>query len=189
MPLMRLWPSPRLRQAGLALLVALALVPHVYFRYRTYKLGTITGDVFSPNTAVAPVDEIRVVDWLRKQDARGTLILAPPANADWMATVPMHSFASHWIFSLTYEQQEILASRFYEGTLPDEEAESLLADYGVRYVLVPAESPALRYLQNATRCWTGEKFLLYEFPHNEMKPMPELTKAAARNYVWDRGQK
>jgi len=185
--LMRLWANRSSLRIGLVLLlVAGALLPHFYFRYLTYRIGT-TATEEGQSTAVAPVDEVQAIAWLRERAASGKLILAPKENAPWMATVPMHSFASHWIFSLTRDQQALLSSKFFQGALSDTAADSLLRSYGVRYVLIPVGSPALRYVGNAELRLSGQKLLLYEFPQNEMKPLPELKKVLPGRYVWNPG--
>jgi hypothetical protein len=183
--LMRLWATrTQWRIVLVLLLVAGGLAPHVYFRYLTYRLGT-TATEAGQNTAVAPLDEVRAISWLRAHAASTQLILAPLENAPWMATVPMHSFASHWIFSLTDDQQTLLANAFFRGTLSDAESDSLLRSYGIHYVLVPVGSPALRYVRNAEFRWAGQRMLLYEFPQNQMRPFPKLQQVSPTNYVWN----
>jgi len=183
--LMGLWPSQSLRRIGLIMLLAAALTPHLYFRYRTYMVGKTAGEPFGQDTAVAPADELRAIAWLRQQNVSEGLILAPVENADWMATVPMHSFASHWIFSLTNDQQAVMAIRFFQGDMSDAEADSLLENYGVRYILVPIDSPAMRFVRCAKLRWTGQRLRLYEIAQNEMKALPALTKVPSGRYVWD----
>jgi len=182
---MTLWASRTTLRLGLILLlIGGALLPHLYFRYLTYTIG-ITATEEGQATAVAPVDEVRAIGWLRKHADSQSLILAPKENAPWMATVPMHSFASHWIFSLTRDQQALISSNFFQGALSDTDANALLKSYGVRYVLIPVGSPALRYTSNAELRLSGQKLLLYEFPQNEMKPFPELKKVSPGRYVWN----
>ncbi len=191
--LVRLWASRTQWRIGMVtLLVAGGLVPHLYFRYLTYQLGTTATEAFGQNpavapqyTTVAPADEVRAVAWLRGHAASRQLILAPLENAPWMATVPMHSFASHWIFSLTDDQQATLSKAFFQGTLSDAESDSLLQSYGVRYVLVPLGNPALRYVGKAELRWTGQNLLLYEFPQNEMRSFPKLQKVSPGHYIWN----
>lgn len=191
--LMRLWANRTEWRIGLvALLVAGGLAPHLYFRYLTYQMGKTTTEAFGQNPAVAPqytslspADEVQAITWLRGHATGTELILAPLENSPWMATVPMHSFASHWIFSLTNDQQASLARSFFRGTLSDAEADSLLQSYGVRYVLVPSGNPALRYLSRAELRWTGQNLMLYEFPQNEMKPFPQLQKVSPGHYIWN----
>ena len=184
--LVRLWANHNLWRLGfVVLLVGGALAPHIYFRYLTYRIGATATEAFGDDTAVATADEVQVIAWLRGNGASEKLILAPLENAPWMATVPMHSFASHWIFSLTNDQQASLSQAFLQGTLSDAASDSLLRSYGVRYVLVPVRSPALRYIRSAALRWTGERLVLYEFPYNDMKPFPPLTKVSPGHYVWN----
>jgi hypothetical protein len=185
--LMRLWANRNLWRLGfVALLVAGALMPHLYFRYLTYRVGSTSTEAFGQNTAVAQVDEVGAIAWLRVHGASEKLILAPLENAPWVATVPMHSFASHWIFSLTYYQQASLSEAFFKGTLSDAASDSLLRSYGVRYVLAPVGSPALRYVRNAELRWTGQRLVLYELPSNDMRPLPLLTNVPRGRYILSR---
>jgi hypothetical protein len=189
--LMRLWPNRNMWRLGFViLLVAAALVPHIYFRYITYKTGTTATEAFGQDTAFAAVDEGQAVTWLRAHNASENLILAPLENAPWMATVPMHSFASHWIFSLTDDQQAALSQAFFQGSLSDGESDSLLKSYGVRYVLAPMGSPALRYVRNAEVRWTGQRLALYEILSGDMKPLPSLRRKLPSGhlrptYIWE----
>ncbi len=188
--LVRFWANRnQWRLSCVALLVAIALVPHSYFRSLTYRFGATATEAFGQNTAAAPLDEVQAIAWLRAHSVTEKLILAPLENAPWMATVPMHSFASHWIFSLTDEQQASLSEAFFKGTLSDAASDSLLRSYGVRYVLAPVGGPALHYVRNAQLRWTGQRLVLYEFPYNDMKPIPHLTNVSLvgslrSRYAW-----
>jgi hypothetical protein len=183
--MMRIFANRRSwRVALVVLLVAGALFTHVYFRYLTYRSGAISTES-GQNTALAPRDEVRAIEWLRGHASSGQLILAPREYSPWMATVPMHSLASHWIFSLTMDQQVHLVDSFFEGGLTDSACDAFLKRYGVRYVLAPAGSPALRYLHDAELRWTGESLRLYEFPQNEMGPFPNLEKSSPGRYIWN----
>jgi len=182
--LVGLWANQRWRLGFIILLVGAALAPHTYFRYLRYRNGATATEAFGEDPAVAPLDEVRAIAWLRAHGASEKLILAPLENAPWMATVPMHSFASHWIFSLTEYQQKCQSMAFFQGTLSDTESDSLLKSYGVRYVLAPAMSPALRYIRNAELRWTGERMVLYELPYNDMRPLPRLTRVVPGVYRW-----
>jgi hypothetical protein len=184
--LVGLWANQNLWRLGfVVLLVGAALAPHIYFRYLTYRIGATATEAFGDNPAVATVDEVRAIAWLRANGASEKLVLAPLENAPWMATVPMHSFASHWIFSLTNDQQAPLSMAFFQGSLSDAASDSLLRSYGVRYVLAPARSPALRYIRNAELRWAGERLVLYELPYNDMRPLPRLMKVSPGHYVWN----
>jgi hypothetical protein len=183
--LVKLWERRTLWCAGVVLLLFVGgIAPHVYFRYLTYQFGgTAKGDL--SETAVAPVDEVQVIKWLRAHAPSDQLILAPLENAPWMATVPIHSFASHWIFSLTLDEQNALDMAFFHGSLSDAKSDLFLTSYGVRYVLVPIGSPALRYVAKAELRWTGQKLQLYEFSQNQMRSFPKLQKLSPGRYSWN----
>jgi hypothetical protein len=181
-----LWVKKKLWCFGFgALLVGAALAPHIYFRYVGYRNAATATELMGEVPAVAPLDEVRAIAWLRAHGTSEKLILAPLENAPWMATVPMHSFGSHWIFSLTNYQQDGQSTAFFHGDLSYEEANALLRSYGVRYVLAPAGSPALQYLHNAELRWAGERLVLYELPYNDMRSIPRLTKISPGDYRWN----
>jgi hypothetical protein len=180
----KFWGTQTRWRLGVVLLLVMGgIAPHLYFRYSTY-VGSVATEELGQNTAVASVDEVQVIKWLRAHAASKRLILSPPENAPWMATVPMHSFVSHWIFSLTYGEQLSLSRAFFDGSLSDAESDLLLTSYGIRYVLVPVGSPALRCLRKAELRWTGQKLLLYEFSQNEIKRFPKLEKLSHDHYTW-----
>jgi len=122
-------------------------------------------------TAVRPVSERPVLEWLGSHATPGTLVLSPPDLAPWIATVPIQSFASHDLFGVTYTDQLKLANAFFHGDNVDRE---LLENYGVGIVVVPATSPAIARLPaEAYRASVGT-WRIYEFPQARMKPYPGL---------------
>jgi len=78
-------------------------------------------------TAVRPVSEGPLLEWLRSRATPNTLVLSPPDLAPWIATVPINSFASHDLFGVTYADQLKLANAFFRGDNVDRE---LLENYG-----------------------------------------------------------
>jgi hypothetical protein len=126
---------------------------------------------------VASNDEVAAISWMREHARPDDLILAPPANAPWFAAVPMHSFASHHLFSLTYQQQRQLADAFYSGLLGCSAAQQLLEAYGMRFVLVPRDSPAVRYTADMAARAVFGSFVLYELDDHVMAPYPGLELA------------
>ena len=147
----------------------LSIAPYVVFYRQSFRDGQAAQPA-RLYTTVAPNDELAAVAWLRQNARDDQLVLGPPDSAPWLATVPMHSFASHYLFSLTYPEQARHATDFYEGKLNSTAARQLLTGYVVRYVVVPERSPAIAYLeQEATTVRLGS-LLVYEFPGNSMKP-------------------
>jgi len=122
-------------------------------------------------TAVRPVSERPLLKWLRANGTPDALVLSPPDLAPWIATVPMKSFASHDLFSVTFEDQLKLANAFFHG---DDVDQQVLKNYGVRIVVAPSTSPAIARLPPAAyRASVGE-WRIYEFPNAHMKPYPGL---------------
>jgi len=121
-------------------------------------------------TTVAPKDELAVISWMRQNARPDQLVLAPPANSPWLMMVPMHSFASHWHWSLTFPEQIQLAKDFYDGKLAPEAARQMLTGYGVRYVVIPEGSPAGNFVSDYNKRATFGSLTIYESGVNTMKP-------------------
>lgn len=150
-----------------------ALFPQVIFRLRAWKDGNdIKGNEFPFSSAIAPIDESVTVEWLRKNASPSDLVLATEDAAPWIATAPIHSFASHYIFSLqkARPRDAILRNAFYDGTLTLPSARVFLETLGVRFVIVPDESRARLYLDNATLRARFSNTAIYELPGGRMKP-------------------
>jgi hypothetical protein len=122
-------------------------------------------------TAVRPVSERPLLEWLRSHATPNTLVLSPPDLAPWIATVPIHSFASHDLFSITYADQLKLANAFFRGDNVDRE---LQENYGVGIAVVPSNSPAIARLPAAAYQASVGTWRIYEFPQARMKPYPGL---------------
>ena len=183
--------TPGLRKlAGAAAygVLALALIAHVYFRYASFRIGLEANETPDVVGAVASVEERAVHAWLARQPhVDRQLVLAPHPYATWFTTIPMHSFGSHFLFSLTYPTQRDQADRFFAGTLGDEKARQLLARYGVHWILLPADSSAAKPYIEAARAalrFQTASLALYEVAGAEMKPFPKLTKTQPGVYEW-----
>jgi len=94
-------------------------------------------------------------------------VLSPPDIAPWLAAVPMHSFGSHFIFSLTFAEQNAFAEDFFAGRLDSNRAEEGLAHYGVRYIVAP-ENTRLE-LSGYSEPGVIGKWRVFENPRNRMK--------------------
>jgi hypothetical protein len=146
------------------------LVPHVTFRLRSWRDGVSPQSIALP-AGLAPVDEFPTIDWLRKNASPNDLVLATQDAAPWMATAPIHSFASHWLFSSQEERpsDEILRSAFFDGTLPSAKAHEFLETLGVRFIVVPDGSQAKLYLDQAMLRVHFTSTAIYERPGAQMK--------------------
>jgi hypothetical protein len=120
---------------------------------------------------VRPVSERPLIDWLRSHATPDTLVLGPQAVAPWIATVPIHSFASHDIFDVSFTGHAKLADAFFRG---DNVNHELLENYGVGIVVVPAGSPAIARLPAAAYRASVGTWRIYEFPEARMKPYPGI---------------
>jgi hypothetical protein len=127
--------------------------------------------------AVARDEEILTIDWLRRHARPEELVLAPPDSAAWLATVPIHSFAGHWLFSFDYAAQEQLAEAFYDGRMGAEESKAFLRRYGINYVAVPAASSVRQFLDPRQEAAQILTWTLYYFPGHHMAP---YTAASSR---------
>jgi hypothetical protein len=122
-------------------------------------------------TALRPASERPLLDWLRTHASPNTLVLAPADVAPWIATVPMHSFASHDLFDIAYEDHAKLATAFFKG---DDVQRELLENFGVGIAVVPGGSPAMARLPAAAYRTSVGPWRIYEFPDARMKPYPGI---------------
>ncbi len=160
--------------AAAGIVFAWMLSPHVVFRIHAWDDGisVTNGEKPAFDSAVAPADESNIISWLRQSADPNDLILADAAEAPWMATVPMHSFNSHRLFSLqeTRAGDQLWQNAFYQGTLTPPAAQRFLEILGARFVLVPNASPATRYLDGAVQRARLDTYSIYEFPGHHMRP-------------------
>jgi len=124
-------------------------------------------------SAVAPLDEVRMIDWMRASLPHQDLVLAPSAMAPWVATIPMPSFASHDLFSISYNAQQDLSDRFYKG---ENLRRELIDNFGVSYVVVPKSTPL--QLEDAELVHEEASLRLYHIPNQHMQPYPGAANIA-----------
>jgi len=142
-----------------AMLLAACLAVHaIYWRDAVAAAKEPGGDA----SAVVSKTDRAVLGWLREHARADDLVLAPKTSAGWFATVPMHSFASHWLFSLTWEEQVRVSDAFYKGTTDDGAAHRLFDDLGIRYVVVPNGSPSGRYFVRQAPAGSVEGAAIYQ---------------------------
>ncbi len=123
----------------------------------------------TPST-ISRVSERESIEWLRHTATAQDLVLAPPESAIWFATIPTHSFGAHWHWSTSYAEQRSLADAFYSGSMGCFEAEEFLRRFGIRYVVMPSESPVKRCLDNASLRAAFASMSIYEFAGHALKP-------------------
>jgi hypothetical protein len=156
------WPR-RYRVAisfvGATIIVA-SIAIHVLHRYVAWR----------QYDATAPEEEVLTVNWLRQHARPEELVLAPPESAPWIATTPIHTFASHWLSSFDYWSQLHLAQSFYSGGMNSVQAQAFLSSRGINFVVVPAASSAARLLDRAREVTRIRTWVIYYFPENHMPP-------------------
>ena len=176
--------KPVLQFVAVPLLVW-SLLPHITFRVQAWDAGvqtqnqqfafdtctTFHGTCLKP-TAIAPAGEVATVKWLSANANPQDLVLATEDASPWMANAPMHSFASHWLFSLLwpYPNYRNVRNAFFSGGLSVSQGHELLEIIGARWVVVPDGSPARQYLDNAVQRARFDTYTVYEIPGAHMKP-------------------
>jgi hypothetical protein len=125
-------------------------------------------------SAVAADDEIAVVDEFRRRRLISDLVLAPEPLSILLVQSPMHSFASHDHLSLDYRRQRDESARFYGHKLTTNEAHAFLADYGIRWVVVPDGCAATKYFAGRREAFSRGIFHIFELPENHLKAYPGI---------------
>ncbi len=164
---------PRIVTSIAAACLVLALSAYFAYGATSYADGA-RPEPLHTFTTVAPTAETQVIKWLRNSADTEDLVLAPQQHAPWLATIPMHSFASHFIFSLSYLSQVELSDAFFAGKLDQSAAEKLLTEYGIRYVVMPAGSPAGAYFDGKQPVVRFDDVSVYSLETGGMKPYPGL---------------
>ena len=86
-----------------------------------------------------------------------------------VATAPVHTMASHWLFSGTFSHQRELRDAFYQGEETDEESREFLREWGINYVVAPEGSPMHRVLAGNPKAAVFGAWTLYRIPGNAMR--------------------
>jgi len=159
--------SPVLTGVAIGAFVFACLSLHAITWAGATAAARMPGDIGS---AVITSENRDLRTWLAEHAHAEDLVLAPKESAGEFATVPMHSFASHWLFSLTWEEQVRLSDAFYRGSLDRGAADSLLAGFGVRYAVIPDASPAGRYFANQAPVVRIGSAAIYEMPNARLRP-------------------
>lgn len=158
---------PRMIKAFVAGLAILSLGPCVAYYRQSFRDGyAVEPAQFS--CAIAPRAERLAISWIHEHARPGELVLAPRESAPWFATAPVHSLASHPLFSITYTDQVQFNDDFFGARLDRDTARELLAGYGVSYVVMPEDSPGRIYLQGAVQRAGFGSLAIFELPGNRM---------------------
>ena len=149
------------------LVIAVSAAMHLLTRYADLRDGNrLSGPVASE-------EETATVNWLRRNAHPEELVLAPPDSAPWIATVPIHSFASHPLFGFDYPAQMQLARDFYDGKMDSAVTYAFLSRYGINYVVVSANSPVRQFLDQRHEVARILSWTIYYFPEHRMTPYEE----------------
>jgi hypothetical protein len=170
---------PRAAGAAFAVLCLFSIAPYFIYSLQGFVDGHSVAPVRLASTVIS-ADEASAVSWMQTHARPEDLVLAPVASAPLFATPPMHSFASHQIFSLTFDEQFRFSDAFFTARLSQDVARDALADYGVRYVVVPVGNAAIAYVQNAVPRAQIGSFAIFEFPDHRMKTYAARTNAVFR---------
>jgi hypothetical protein len=171
LPRLRSWVALRPRMARLAATVVLvpAIVVHAGVRYKMFR-DSIKHESPLGASAVSTQAEYDLVRWFARNASGGDLVIAPGNETSWMlATAPVHTIASHWLFSGTYGHQLMLRDSFYRGDWTDETARDFLRKYGINYVVATEGSPVHRVLSAYPKAALFPPFTLYHLPENHMQ--------------------
>ena len=163
----------------LAVLCVFSIAPYFIYSHQGFIDGRSIEPVRLPSEVIG-ADEAAAVSWMQAHANPDDLVLAPARIAPLLATPPMHSFASHQIFGLTYAEQVRFRDAFFEGGLNSDVARDTLAEYGVHYVVIPVGSSATAYLQNAVPRGRIGSFAIFEFPDHRMKTYAARTRTLFR---------
>jgi hypothetical protein len=138
-----------------------ALAVHGVHRYVFFREGY--------GISSARLEEVQTIAWLRQHANPSELVLAPPESAPWIATAPIHSFASHWLLCMDCNTQAKLSAAFYAGELGDRSA-GFFKQYGINYAIIPDGSAALRSLDLTNEVAHIGSWEIFYFPENRMRP-------------------
>jgi hypothetical protein len=172
LPSLNSWLVRRRKHAFITagIVFSLSLAAQAIHRYVAFRDGNQVG-----GWSVAPQEEIGTIAWLRQHAKPQELVLVPQESALWVATVPIHAWASHWLFSMDYLEQQRLSNAFYAGALGEDGVRRFLRDCGVNYVAVPLGSPVANSLSLQNRAAQIGSWSIYYFPENRMRPYDALT--------------
>lgn len=160
-----------------ALAAVCILSAGAYLRYCWQ--GYLDGSTLSPQRlfpAVRPREEADLLAWLRANADSNAIAVAPPENAAWVATLPMHTIGAHWLWSMDSEAPK-QAVEFYRGNMGCDEAAAFLSRNHVRYVIVNADSAVRSCMPREFTAKFGS-LVLYE---------PNLARAHSGGMLPDRG--
>lgn len=151
------WPLVgRLLQGRAALaLLALAVLPT-----NTYLLAWRMVDL---SRHQAPfylrLDERESLRWLDQHTAPSDVVLSELTLGQYVpALAGARAFVAHWAQSVEYPAKQQAVARFFQADTPDQERQTLLARYGVRFVLYSAHERALGSFDPATASYLQPVF-------------------------------
>lgn len=169
-PYLRNWVAlrPRLALAVAALVLAPAIFAQVGMRCLLFRSGLQIHNPFGMS-ALSSQPEYDLIRWFRHNASVHDLVIAPGFETSFMlATAPVHTIASHYLFSGTYDVQSGLRDSFYRGDWTDRASLDFLQTRGINYVVVPEGSPVHRFLGAYPKAAVFPPFTLYHLAGNHM---------------------
>ena len=158
-------------------IVGVMIAPHFTFRRMAWSDGirTTTSARSFFLSSIAPRDELLMIEWFQKNSVPDSLVLAPPDQAPWIATAPIHSFGAHWLSSLLTPLEQTTWQAFYLGKLPDRDASAFLAKYGFSFVVIPDGNPAIEYIHDGAQLAARiGGFEIFKLPNGGMQERSEI---------------
>lgn len=155
---------------SLAILIGLSAITYSAFGWQSFKDGK------SPRpqklfSAVIHRDVIETISWLKHHADSEQLVISPLDLSPWFSTVPLHSMASHYLFSMRYDDQAKLVTQIYSGEMTRIGFDKFIDDLGVSFVVIRSPSPADVYFNGMTEKVTFGEFKVYEFPGNQIRSL------------------
>jgi hypothetical protein len=153
-----------------------ALFAHAGIRYLSFR-EALKLDSPLGLSAVAPQAEVDLIGWFRSHGSVSDVVITHDPVTSWMiATAPVHSVASHWLFSGTYDAQSKLRDALYSGAWSDEEARQFFRRYGINYVVVPNDSPLRSLMTGYQEVAAFPPWTLYHIPENRIvETLPDVS--------------
>jgi hypothetical protein len=148
------------------LLIAPAVTGQIEYRYLGIRDGIRLVSAYG-FSAVTPDDEPDMIRWLKQNASDKDLVIAPTDEISWMlATAPVHTYASHWLFSGRYNEQADLRGDFYKGSWKPEDARDFLRTNGITLAVIPDQSPVEPVVSGYQKAAQFRRFAIYRLPNN-----------------------
>jgi hypothetical protein len=133
-------------------IATLSLLCYPVYWWAAAEAGPSTGEAHHSPTIIAD-DDVALIAWMRQAAHPTDVVLAPEGIASWLATVPMRSVASHYVFSITHSEQVAYRDSVLAGSMPP-------GRYGERFVISEGA------IEGYSRTATVGKWVVWERPRD-----------------------